>query len=151
MTSMTAFEAAQRALRGWAFAPPPSLPSGCSVACSHGLPDAAARRDVARQRPVISLKREGSLVAHAMETPYPVAQPEGPEPGPQDAPDAGCLLQCLYLADRCDRRCDGCAVTTTRADSVGRRGEADALAAARQEGPDGNHGDRKISESGTTI
>lgn len=131
MTSMTAYEAAQRTLRDWAFASPPSLPSGCSVACSHGLPDAAARRDVARQQRVIPLKREGSLVASAIETPYSVAQPEGPEPGPQDAPasDGACLLQCLYLADRCDRRCEGCAATSGGA-SVARQGLPDADAAA---------------------
>ncbi|MDP9911876.1 hypothetical protein J2W27_004000 [Variovorax boronicumulans] len=131
MTSITAYEAVQRALRDWPFASPPSLPSGCSVACSHGLPIAAAQSDVARQRHVITLKREGSLVAQAIETPYSVAQPEGQEPGPQDAPalDGACLLQCLYLADRCDRRCEGCAATTSDA-SVARQGLPDADAAA---------------------
>lgn len=153
MTSMTAYAAAQRALRAWAFASSPSLLSGCSMACSHGPSIAAAQSDVARPQRVIPLKREGSLVAPAIETPYSVAQPEGPEPGPQDTPsaDGACLLQCLYLADRCDRNCAGCAVTTGRADSEGQRGEARAQAAARQEGPDGNHGDRKISEGGTGL
>ncbi len=154
MTAMTAYEAAQRALRAWAFASPPSVPSGCSMACSHGLPIAAAQSDVARPQRVIPLKREGSLVAQAIETPYSVAQPEGPEPGPQDTPsaDAACLLQCLYLADRCDRRCAGCAVTTgddVAARASLRRAQPDAE--ARQECPDGNHGDRKISEGGTGL
>lgn len=143
MTSMTAYEAAQRALRAWAFASPPSLLSGCSMACSHGRLTAAARRDVARELPLIAMKREGSAVAPAIETRYSVAQPEGLEPGPQDAPasDGACLLQCLYMADRCDRRCAGCEATAARATSVGRRGGADALAGARQDGPDGNHGE----------
>jgi hypothetical protein len=148
MTAMTAFEAAQRARCEWAFASPPSLLSGYSMACSHGPSIAAARRDVAYQLPVIHLEREGSLVAQASETPYPVAQPEGPELGPQDAPDSdgACLLQCLYLAGRCDRNCAGCEVTTARATSVGRRGVADALAGARQECPDGNHVESKSTE-----
>lgn len=131
MTSITAYEAVQRALRDWLLASPPSLLSGCSVACSHGLPIAAARRDVARQQRVIPLKREGSLVAQAIETPYSAAQPEGQEPGPQDAPalDGACLLQCLYLADRCDRRCEGCSVAA-QASGGGAPSHGDAAAAS---------------------
>lgn len=157
MTSMTAHEAAQRALRAWAFASPPSLPSGCSVACSHGpwsAADSARSASVARQRAVIAMKREGSLVAQAIETPYPVAQPEGPEPGPQDAPglDGACLLQCLYLADRCDRNCAGCAVTASaRREGAPLAGKGTAQASGRQCGkrPDGNHGESNSTEGET--
>jgi hypothetical protein len=127
----TAYAAAQRAVRAFAFQSPPFLLNGCSMACSHGRCIAAAQSDVAHQLPSIHLEREGSAVAQAIETPYPVAQPEGLEPGPQDAPDVdgACLLQCLYLADRCDRNCAGCAVTTGAA-SVERHGLPDADAAA---------------------
>lgn len=132
MTSMTAYEAAQRALRAWAFASPPSLLSGCSMACSHGRLTAAARRDVARELPLIAMKREGSAVAPAIETRYSVAQPEGLEPGPQDAPasEGACLLQCLYLADRCDRNCAGCEVTRARTRSGARGGDDAARSGA---------------------
>lgn len=159
MTAMTAYEAAQRALRAWAFAGPPAAEPGCSMACSHGPLPAAARRDVARQLPLITLKREGSLVASASETRYSVAQPVGPEPGPQDAPsvDGACLLQCLYLADRCDRNCAGCAATS--ADAAAARASSRRAAPTLggsdgekcQECPDGNHGVYQISEGGMTT
>ena len=159
MTAMTAHEAAQRGLRLWAFARPLAAEQGCSMACSHGRATAAVRSDVARQLVPINLEREGSGVAQAIETRYSVAQPEGLEPGPQDTPasEGGCLLQCLYLADRCDRNCAGCAVTS--ADAAAARaslrravptlGGSDGEKS--HECPDGNHGDRKISEGGTTI
>lgn len=134
---VSAFDAAQRALRAWAFAAP--LPAKQSVACSHGPGIAAARRDVARQQSVITLEREGSLVALAIETAQR-AQPEGPEPGPQDALASECSMQCLYIAERCARPCAGCA-TVARASSDGRGGEARAEAEARQQAPDGNHGE----------
>ena len=148
---VSAFDAAQRALRVWAFASAPSLLSGCSMACSHGRLTAAARRDVARELPLIAMKREGSAVAPAIETRYSVAQPEGLEPGPQDAPasDGACLLQCLYMADRCDRNCAGCAVTASAAREgapLAGKGAAPASGAQCGECPDGNHGESNSTE-----
>lgn len=143
-------------------APSPSLLSGSPLACSQGLPVAAARRDVAPHsdkkrddalRPLFAVgviwyadrgaPREGSLVGQGpIETPK-VTQREAPEPGPQDAP-SDCLLQCLYLADRCTRDCAGCAVTTGRAAREGAplAGKGAAQADGRQcdSTPDGNHG-----------
>lgn len=151
MTSMTAYEAAQRALRVWAFARPLAAEQGCSMACSHGRSTAAVRSDVARQLVPIHLEREGSAVAQAIETPYSVAQPEGLEPGPKDTPalDGACLLQCLYLADRCDRNCAGCALTASaRREGAPLAGKGTAQASGRQcdRNPDGNHGESKSTE-----
>lgn len=144
-------------------APAPSLLSGSPLACSQGLPVAAARRDVARsssKKPARALKpliasgvvwyadrgapREGSLVGQGPIETSPMTQREAPEPGPQDAP-SDCLLQCLYIADRCDRMCAGCEVTArTGARLDGKRSAAgralDGAVSECESTPDGNHG-----------
>lgn len=77
----------------------------------------------------------------------------------QQQDEGECLLQCLYIAHRCDRPCAGCIVTAGLEEASGKRAEAarsEARTAAVREGerrshPDGNHGDRKISEGGKRI
>jgi hypothetical protein len=56
--------------------------------------------------------------------------------------EGGCLLLCLYLADRCDRNCAGCSVTAKAAAGTRLRGGA-AAQRERQSArnPDGNHGE----------
>ena len=66
-------------------------------------------------------------------------------PGPcaaEQESEGGCLLQCLYLADRCDRNCAGCSVTAIAAAGTRLRGGA-AAQRERQcaRNPDGNHGE----------
>jgi hypothetical protein len=150
-------------------APAPSLPSGCSLACSQGLPNAAdgargasvARRKSKRTKPSLQslfevgviwradriTPREGSVVGHGPIETAKVAQPEGPEPGPKDAPSSY-LLQCLYLAERCDRRCAGCEVEAAPGGAMAEELATLASAAGASEAgrasdrhPDGNHGE----------
>jgi hypothetical protein len=154
---------------GAGFLPPVARPllAEQTMACSHGPATAAdmargqsvAARNAKRTKPSLqslretgvlwlasdSAPRKGSVV-RSIETPQ-VAQPEGQEPGPKYAPclDAACLLQCLYLADRCDRNCAGCAATATaRREGAPLAGKG-AAERGRQSAqhPDGNHGDNE--------
>lgn len=113
------------------------------MACSHGLPVAATRRVVALHVVSMTTLREGS----SPEGPRPkgLVERSGVEPGPKDTPDASCLLQCLYMADRCDRRCEGCAATSGVAAQARARYEPRT---ARQSvgDPDGNHGESNSTE-----
>lgn len=153
---------------GAAFLPPlpaPLLPSGCSMAYSHGPASAADRArgsSVATRKatkPKASLQslfeagviwradvnapREGSLVGlRPIETPQ-VAQPEGQEPGPKGTPiRIACVSRCLYLADRCDNLCAGCATAAKpRQEGAPLAGKVAAALRGRMRHPDGNHGD----------
>lgn len=65
---------------------------------------------------------------------------------PQD--DGACLLQCLFLADRCDRNCAGCAVSAARrGEGAPPRGES-AAAGCVSHTPPSNTGVNKVSEVG---
>jgi hypothetical protein len=59
------------------------------------------------------------------------------------ATDAACLMQCLYIADRCDRNCAGCAATANaRREGAPLAGKGAAESGRQCAGrPDGNHGD----------
>lgn len=57
--------------------------------------------------------------------------------------DAACLMQCLFIADRCDRNCAGCAATANaRREGAPLAGKGAAGSGRQCVGrPDGNHGD----------
>lgn len=124
MTSITAFDAAQRALRAFAFA-----------------------------QPVLQSKSPQRSEDAASPQQSPVTCP-GQCTAEQES-EGGCLLQCLYMADRCDRNCAGCSVTAHATGGERRACAAPSLVGidGRQSAgcPDGNHGDRKISEGGTGL
>lgn len=126
---------------GAGFLPPVARPllAEQTVACSHGPATAAdmargqsvAARNAKRTKPSLqSLRETGVLWLASDSTPRL---------------DAACLLQCLYLADRCDRNCAGCAATATaRREGAPLAGKG-AAESGRQSAqhPDGNHGDNE--------
>ena len=116
MAFVLPFDAAQRALRAWAFAAP--LLQSQSPQRSE---DAASPEQLSLTCP-------------------------GPCTTEQES-EGGCLLQCLYLADRCDRNCAGCSVTAKAAAGTRLRGGA-AAQRERQSArnPDGNHGESNSTE-----
>lgn len=116
MTAISAFDAAQRVLRAFAFAQP-------------------LLQSLSPQRSEDAVSPEQS----------PLTCP-GPCATEQES-EGGCLLQCLYLADRCDRNCAGCSVTAKAAAGTRLRGGA-AAQRERQSArnPDGNHGESNSTE-----
>jgi hypothetical protein len=63
--------------------------------------------------------------------------------------EGACLLLCLYMADRCDRNCAGCAVTASaEREGAPLAGKGTASASGRQceRNPDGNHGESNSTE-----
>lgn len=118
MRAITAYEAAQRALRAFAFAAP--------LLQSHSPQ---------RSEDAASSEQSGLTCPGHCAT--------------EQESEGGCLLQCLYMADRCDRNCAGCAVTASaRREGAPLAGKGTAQASGRQcdGNPDGNHGESYPTE-----